>query len=51
MDRRLWEHKKLPSPFLPRGAPNTKRIVVASKSYIEDARKWLDITVKPVWEN
>nr|HEX2930656.1 extracellular solute-binding protein [Candidatus Binatia bacterium] len=31
--------------------PNTRPIVVANKSYIEDARKWLDTTVKPVWEN
>ena len=30
---------------------NTKPIVVANKSYIEDARKWLDTAVKPVWEN
>lgn len=30
---------------------NTKPIVVANKSYIEDARKWLDTSVKPVWEN
>jgi ABC-type Fe3+ transport system substrate-binding protein len=31
--------------------PNTKPIVVANKSYIEDARKWLDTAVKPIWEN
>ena len=31
--------------------PNAKPIVVANKAYIEDARKWLDTTVKPVWEN
>jgi iron(III) transport system substrate-binding protein len=31
--------------------PNTKPVVVANKDYIEDARKWLDTTVKPVWEN
>ncbi len=31
--------------------PNTKPIVVANKAYIEDARKWLDTAVKPVWEN
>lgn len=30
--------------------PNVKPVVVANKSYIEDARKWLDTTVKPVWE-
>ena len=30
---------------------NAKPIVVANKFYIEDARKWLDTTVKPVWEN
>ena len=29
----------------------TKPIVVSNKAYIEDARKWLDTTVKPVWEN
>ncbi|HVO91432.1 MAG TPA: extracellular solute-binding protein [Terriglobales bacterium] len=28
-----------------------KPIVVANKAYIEDARKWLDTAVKPVWEN
>jgi iron(III) transport system substrate-binding protein len=31
--------------------PNIKPIVVSNKSYIEDARKWLDTAVKPVWEN
>jgi len=31
--------------------PNVKPIVVANKAYIEDARKWLDTAVKPVWEN
>jgi iron(III) transport system substrate-binding protein len=31
--------------------PNVKPIVVANKSYIEDARRWLDTAVKPVWEN
>ena len=31
--------------------PNTKPVVVANKAYIEDARKWLDTAVKPVWEN
>jgi iron(III) transport system substrate-binding protein len=31
--------------------PNTKPIVVANKAYIEDARKWLDTAVKPVWGN
>ena len=31
--------------------PNTKPIVVSNKAYIEDARKWLDTAVKPVWEN
>ena len=31
--------------------PKVKPIVVANKGYIEDARKWLDTTVKPVWEN
>ena len=30
---------------------NVKPIVVANKAYIEDARKWLDTAVKPVWEN
>lgn len=30
---------------------NVKPIVVANKSYVEDARKWLDTAVKPVWEN
>jgi len=30
---------------------NTKPIVVSNKAYIEDARKWLDTAVKPVWEN
>ena len=30
---------------------NTKPIVVANKAYIEDARKWLDTAVKPLWEN
>jgi iron(III) transport system substrate-binding protein len=30
---------------------NVKPVVVANKAYIEDARKWLDTTVKPVWEN
>ena len=30
---------------------NTKPIVVANKLYIEDARKWLDTAVKPLWEN
>jgi len=25
--------------------------VVSNKAYIEDARKWLDTSVKPVWEN
>jgi iron(III) transport system substrate-binding protein len=31
--------------------PNVKPVVVSNKSYIEDARKWLDTAVKPVWEN
>lgn len=31
--------------------PNVKPVVVANKAYIEDARKWLDTAVKPVWEN
>jgi iron(III) transport system substrate-binding protein len=31
--------------------PNVKPIVVANKAYVEDARKWLDTVVKPVWEN
>jgi iron(III) transport system substrate-binding protein len=31
--------------------PNVKPVVVANKGYIEDARKWLDTAVKPVWEN
>lgn len=31
--------------------PNVKPVVVNNKAYIEDARKWLDTTVKPVWEN
>jgi iron(III) transport system substrate-binding protein len=31
--------------------PNIKPVVVANKAYIEDARKWLDTAVKPVWEN
>jgi iron(III) transport system substrate-binding protein len=31
--------------------PNVKPIVVTNKAYIEDARKWLDTAVKPVWEN
>jgi iron(III) transport system substrate-binding protein len=31
--------------------PNVKPIVVSNKAYIEDARKWLDTVVKPVWEN
>jgi iron(III) transport system substrate-binding protein len=31
--------------------PKVKPIVVSNKAYIEDARKWLDTTVKPVWEN
>jgi iron(III) transport system substrate-binding protein len=31
--------------------PNVKPIVVSNKAYIEDARKWLDTAVKPVWEN
>ncbi len=30
---------------------NVKPIVVANKAYVEDARKWLDTAVKPVWEN
>jgi ABC-type Fe3+ transport system substrate-binding protein len=30
---------------------NVRPIVVANKSYIENARKWLDTAVKPVWEN
>ena len=30
---------------------NVKPVVVANKAYIEDARKWLDTTVKPIWEN
>src|ERR1051325_6557254 len=30
---------------------NVKPIVVANKAYIEDARKWLDTAVKPIWEN
>jgi iron(III) transport system substrate-binding protein len=30
---------------------NVKPIVVSNKSYIEDARKWLDTAVKPAWEN
>jgi hypothetical protein len=28
-----------------------KPVVVNNKAYIEDARKWLDTAVKPVWEN
>jgi iron(III) transport system substrate-binding protein len=31
--------------------PKVKPIVVSNKDYIEDARKWLDTAVKPVWEN
>jgi iron(III) transport system substrate-binding protein len=31
--------------------PTVKPVVVTNKAYIEDARKWLDTTVKPVWEN
>ena len=31
--------------------PNVKPVVVNNKAYIEDARKWLDTAVKPVWEN
>jgi ABC-type Fe3+ transport system substrate-binding protein len=31
--------------------PNVKPIVVSNKLYIEDARKWLDTAVKPIWEN
>jgi iron(III) transport system substrate-binding protein len=31
--------------------PNVKPIVVSNKAYIEDARKWLDTAVKPLWEN
>jgi len=31
--------------------PNVKPVVVSNKLYIEDARKWLDTAVKPVWEN
>ena len=31
--------------------PNVKPVVVANKAYIEDARKWLDTAVKPLWEN
>ncbi len=31
--------------------PNVKPVVVSNKAYIEDARKWLDTAVKPVWEN
>jgi ABC-type Fe3+ transport system substrate-binding protein len=31
--------------------PNVKPIVASNKAYIEDARKWLDTAVKPVWEN
>ncbi|HEY7168577.1 MAG TPA: extracellular solute-binding protein [Candidatus Binatia bacterium] len=30
---------------------NVKPIVVSNRGYIEDARKWLDTNVKPVWEN
>jgi iron(III) transport system substrate-binding protein len=30
---------------------NVKPVVSANKAYIEDPRKWLDTTVKPVWEN
>src|SRR5258706_1781375 len=30
---------------------NVKPILDANKGYIEDARKWLDTNVKPVWEN
>jgi ABC-type glycerol-3-phosphate transport system substrate-binding protein len=30
---------------------NTKPIVVSNKAYIENARKWLDTAVKPLWEN
>jgi iron(III) transport system substrate-binding protein len=30
---------------------NVKPVVVSNKAYIEDARKWLDTAVKPVWEN
>jgi iron(III) transport system substrate-binding protein len=29
--------------------PKVKPIVVSNKDYIEDARKWLDTAVKPVW--
>jgi iron(III) transport system substrate-binding protein len=31
--------------------PNVKPVVVSNKAYIEDARKWLDTAVKPLWEN
>jgi iron(III) transport system substrate-binding protein len=31
--------------------PNVKPVVVSNKAYIENARKWLDTAVKPVWEN
>jgi hypothetical protein len=31
--------------------PKVKPIVVSNKDYIEDARKWLDTAVKPVWGN
>jgi iron(III) transport system substrate-binding protein len=31
--------------------PNVKPVVVSNKAYIEDARKWLDTTVKSIWEN
>jgi iron(III) transport system substrate-binding protein len=30
---------------------NVKPIAVTNKAYIEDARKWLDTAVKPIWEN
>ena len=30
---------------------NVKPVVVSNKAYIEDARKWLETAVKPVWEN
>ena len=41
--------KKLLLSFL--SLLNTKPIVVSNKAYIEDARKWLDTAVKPLWEN
>ncbi len=31
--------------------PDVRPVVVSNRAYIVDARKWLDTTVKPVWEN